>query len=404
MRKIRFKKLTVSWDKFFNYLSLILLSSVILLTFLIALPLTEKLTDIAAFDLNVKQPFWAKEYFLELESNQANAINKTKNVLFRRLNDYGVEEISITETDELLKIYVKTTKPEEYVNELVKNPYRYNVVTRKEDVDFEDEENQLAPYLVENYNSTEFDYKTFRNIYVTQLPSSSGEDSYFGIAKPWPTKKTSFDKFLDKYTDKYVGVNIDGFVTPVYISSDTNIFAIPLSAQEDAIEAIDLLYNSGNIPTTYQIIEENSIGIESYDLNYIEITIAIFISILAIYTYIYFTKIYSKKMVIRSLFITLFSLAMLLTFFKISTIPINIFILTIDAIVLIILSNILQQNNESRINILVATLLIGIIFKFLGIGYLKLLGNHLIILSIILFISIFIGTLYINKINTYFKK
>jgi preprotein translocase subunit SecD len=404
MRKIRFKKPTINWKKLFNYLFLIFLSSLILLTFLIALPLTEKLTDIVAFDLNVQQNFWAKEYFLDLESENSDDINKSKNTLFKRLNNYGVEEISITETDNLLKVYVKTTKPENYVDELIRNPYQYSIVTRKEDVDFEDEENQLAQYLAENYNSTEFDHKIFRNIYITELPSTSGEDSYFGIAKPWPHKKASFDNFLNEYADQYVGISIDGFVTPVYIPSDANIFAIPLGAQEDTIEVIDLLYNSGNIPTTYVITRENSVDVKSYDINYIEVTVAIFVSILVIYAYMLFVNMYSKEMVMRSLFITLFSLAMFLTFLKISTLPINIFILTIDAIILIILSNILQQNNESRISILIITLFLGFIFKFLGIGYLILLGNHLIILSVILFLSIFIGNLYIDKINTYFKK
>lgn len=403
MVRIRFKKVKINWSQFFNYVLLILLSSFLLLNFLIALPLTEKLTSVTAFDLNVIEEMWSKEYTLELESEDNSDIAKTKNILFKRLNQYGVEEVSISQEESTLRVVVKTSRPQTYVDELVRNPYRYSIVTRKEDVDFDDEENQLTPYLAENYNETKFDSTTFRQIYVTQLPDSSGNDSYFGIAKPWPNKSGEFREFLNEYQSEYIGVNIDGFVTPIYLS-ETTVFAIPLNADEQSVEAIDILYNSGRTPTTYQTSDQIVLESEEISIDYIEITIALFVSIIVIYLYTYFTNIYSRDEIMRSLFATLISLAAFLTFLKIKSVPVHSYILLVDAIFLILITNVINHNPESRNYILVGSFISALIFSLLGIGYLRILGGDLIIISLISFLSVTVGNYYINKIIAYFKK
>jgi len=403
MRKIKFKKLKISWSKFFGYTLLIAVSSVILLIFLIALPLTEKLTDIVAFDINTSDEFWSKEYFLDLESKDTSDIRKTRNVLFKRLNNYNVEEVSIYQETDLLKAIVKTTKSETYVDELIQNPYRYSIVTRKDNIDFDDEDNTLAQYLEENYDETEFDSQTFRNIYITKLLDSSGEYSYFGLAKVWPITKSSFEDFLKEYEGEYVGINTDGFVTPIYIS-DNKTFAIPMSIDEESVELIDILYNSGTIPANYEVTSENTLEVEQSDIDYIEITIALFLSIIVIYLYTYFTHIYDKKMILNSLFTTLLSLSLFLVYLKISLYPIQTFILVITAVFIIILSNIIAHNKDSRLNILIAVLVLGIIFNILGIGYIKILGRYLLIIAPICYLSVIGGNAYINKVVEYFKQ
>jgi hypothetical protein len=202
-----------------------------------------------------------------------------------------------------------------------------------------------------------------------------------------------------------VGINIDGFVTPVYISENSSLFAIPINTtDEESTKAIDILYNSGNIPTSYELTQQEEIDVQNFNINYIEVTIAVFVSILLIYTYTFFTKIYNKDLIIRSCFATLLSLATFLTFLKISATPIHIFMLVIYAILLISLTNTIEQNRESKYYILIALSILGSIFYFLGIGYLKLLGISVVIVSIISFLSVVIGNFYINKVLTYFKK
>jgi preprotein translocase subunit SecD len=319
------------------------------------------------------------------------------------LNDYGVEETTITENNNQLKIVVKTTRDEVYVDELIKNPYVYKIVTRKDDVDFEDTENQYAMYFGENYEETQFDSTTFRNIFITRLANSSGGKSYFGIAKTWPNKTKLFREFLQANENQYLGVDIDGFVTPVYIS-DPNIFAIPLTEDSNSLEIVDILYNSGSMPISYEFLEENVLETNQLDINYVEVTIAIFVSIVFIYLYMYITKIYSSDTVLRSLFTTLFSLALLLSYLKITGNETQLSMLIINAVITIFLTNTLQQNKESRNLISLITILVGVLFYTLGIGYLRILGNQLITISIISFISVVIGNFYINKVSKYFKQ
>jgi uncharacterized membrane protein YGL010W len=164
------------------------------------------------------------------------------------------------------------------------------------------------------------------------------------------------------------------------------------------------LYNSGNIPLNYTLSNEKNLEVDSYNIDYIELSIVLFVSIIEIYLYTYFTGIYDKEEILRTLFAVLLSLALFLTYLKITYMPIHIFILLIDAVVLIMLTNLLKQNKESRVTLLTGAFVIGIIFKYLGIGYLKILGEHFMMLSVISSLSVLIGDYYINKISAYFKK
>ncbi|MCD4756507.1 hypothetical protein K8R20_02750 [bacterium] len=402
MRKIRFKK-SINWKSFLDYILLILLSSFLFLNILIALPLTEKFSEIVAFDLNTSTEYWSKEYILDLESEDSKDLNKTRDILFRRLNQYGVEEVSTYAEGNSLRVVVSTTLPQMYVEELIRNPYQYRVVTRKEDVDFENTEDPYAQYMGENYNETEFDASTFRNIYITQLLDSSGTDSYFGIAKPWPHKSQDFKNFLNDQIGESVGVDIDGFVTPMYIS-DSAVFAIPLSTTDESIRAINILYNSGNIPTSYTISQQNDLGSEVFSMDYIEVSIAIFITIIIIYTYLFFTKIYTNTLLTTSLFATLLSIASMLTILKITYLPTSSYILIIGTIFIIILTRVIITNPESRYLITASVFILSLIFKLLGIGYLRIIGNDFLTLSLLVLLSVTFSEYYINKISIYLKK
>lgn len=418
MKKIRFKKIQINWGSFFDYLVLIILSSLILVNILIALPLTEKLTDIVAFDLNISQDYWSKEYFLDLESNDINDIQKTRNVISKRLNQYGVEEFSIylindednTKVDEEeniidndLHIIVKTTQPQIYVEELIRNPYQISIVTRKSEVDFNNEEDPYAQYMGSNYDSTEYDNSIFRNIHMALLPDSNGTDSYFGLAKVWIGKKASFTNFLKEYNNQYIGIEIDGFVTPMYIS-ETNIFAIPLSADETTIKAIDILYNSGNIPTSYTISSQEDLDTEVLELNYIEISIALFVIIVGVYLYLYISKLYSRQTLTLSLISTLLSIATILTIAKITYVPLNPVILLIEAILVIVLTRAVVNNWESRYLITSSVFTISVIFNLIGIGYTKMLAKELITASLLVLLIAIFTKYFVNKIKRYFKK
>jgi hypothetical protein len=186
--------------------------------------------------------------------------------------------------------------------------------------------------------------------------------------------------------------------------SDSTIFAIPLGADEESIEAIDILYNSGNIPTSYTISDQKDLEITNSKLDYIEISIAIFVIILVIYGYLYITKLYTTKYLITSLFATVLAIATLLTMLKISFIPVNTYILLIESIIIIILTRVLTTNPESKYLITASTFGISLIMKILGIGYIKIFANDMLIISLLILLCVIFSNYYINNITKYFKK
>ena len=199
MKKIRFKFNKINWKEIFNYFVSVVISASILALVLISLPLTEKVSSSASYDLvNKNNMYWSKEYILELNTSQSSNIQKDtanlKSVLQKRLRNFDVEQSSITSYQEddkyYLKVEIQTSKEQELVEQLIKNPFIINIVTKKDDVNYEDTENPLIPYLEENYNKTEFTRKDFRTIYITKLKNTSGEYSYFGIFKAWPLSST----------------------------------------------------------------------------------------------------------------------------------------------------------------------------------------------------------------------
>ena len=67
--KIRFKK--PNWQLFFKSFLLTLLSAIFITSILIALPLTEKISDKVTFNLNTKDSkYWSKEYNLVLDTKE----------------------------------------------------------------------------------------------------------------------------------------------------------------------------------------------------------------------------------------------------------------------------------------------------------------------------------------------
>ncbi len=86
----------VNLKKTFQYISLVLLTALLISTTLVALPLTEKISEKLTFNLNTKDSqYWSKEYFVKVESKDEKEIKKIKEVFYRRLRGFGVENSTI---------------------------------------------------------------------------------------------------------------------------------------------------------------------------------------------------------------------------------------------------------------------------------------------------------------------
>lgn len=410
------KKIKLSFDNLklgsvFVYSLLILITSLLIVVGLISLPLTERLREDVSYNLITKdEQYWSKEYVLELDTSQVldidkqKYIDKTRDILYKRLNKAGLEEISVlqdkTETQDILRVVVKTSKDETLVDNLVQNRYFVTIVTRKEDVDFEDEENPYAYLFGENYNSTEFHGSLFRNILITELKNSSGEYSYFAVFKLWITKEKNFQNFLKGYETETIGVDIDGFVTPYYVpTGNPKTFAIPVTGGESQSQLIDILYNAGEIPLSYSTLETNNITVESSKLDYIGLSVALLVAILLVHIILLFVLKEDSKTISNSLFSTLLSVSLWITYLKISSTPVDTWLLALECILITIIIYELIHNKESQIAITTSLIISSFILITLGISYMKIFGKDLLLLTILCQFSIVFGKWYITKMK-----
>lgn len=290
-------------------LGLSLITTIMLASALIAMPYTEKISSKLQYDLNLKEnSYKARRYTVELDLTNEDPdkveqkIVRTKDIIMKRLLDYGVESVSITEANDTdpsdditaevsnegipvettglqddtsgdkeqkryLDIQVDTSKDIDIISQIIRSRSFIRIVTPKEDVDFNNPDDQIAQYLPDNYNDTKFTRYSFRNIAIKELPTSTGGTAYFGIYKVNPTDKGDFLDLLDKYAGQRIGIEIDGFVSPTLVPSQfdrgaqTNRsvnpeFAPVVGQNRSEAQIADILLNSGVIPLQYSVTDE----------------------------------------------------------------------------------------------------------------------------------------------------
>jgi len=396
-----------------NYLLVIILTSFVLVSILIALPLTETVSSNVTYDLKTKsEMYWAKEYLLEIGNFDAKEkekqIDEIKSVLYRRLSKLGVEKVNMTNYSENEKeyilIHVQSSLTQMSVDELIRSPFLLEVVTKNPEVDFEDPENPYAIYLAENYIPTEFTRESFRNIYITKLKNASNEYSYFALYKTWPWD-SNWNEFLDLYKGQRVGVSIDGFVTPMEIpATEPILFALPVSTLDrDEAELISILYNSGIVPLSYTLINQQEVPIENVEADYIKLIQGIIIAVIVIYAYLLLIDKTEKKILIVSALTTIITISIWIAYLKIAAIPVDIFLLAIEVIVMVAILRITTENTESRIIITVLLALIASLVVILGTGYAKIFASNLFVLLILGNISEQIARFYTFKVRSLLK-
>ena len=416
MKKIKFKFDPLKLGPLLSYFFLIIVSSLLIVVGLISLPLTERFKEDIPYNLVTKtNMYWSKEYVLELDTAQTldsdkdKYIEQTRDILYKRLNRAGIEEISIQKDtlDEknILRVSVKTSKAEELVTNLIQNRFFVRVVTRKEDVNFEDPENQYAYLLGENYTPTEFTGSYFRNVLITQLKNSSGEYSYFAILKLGITREKAFQDFLKNNEGKTLGLEIDGFVTPYSVpTSNPKTFAIPVSGGEEQSVMLNILYNSGEVPIPFTTLETNNLPVEIQTINYIELSIAMLLGILIVYVIMIFVLKGDPTITPVSLFSTLIAISGWITYLKLSSTPIDTWLLAIECILAIIVVYVLIHNKESQIAIISSLLLSFFTLMILGTGYMKIFGQEMLLVLILCQFSIVFSNWYITNMKNTLAK
>jgi len=411
MTKVKIKFNNLQLGSLFSYLFLILVSSLLIVVGLISLPLTEQIKENVSYNLITKNDmYWSKEYILELDTSQAadtekeRFITQARNIIYKRLNKANLEEVSIYKETlnekDVLRVVVKTSKDEILVDNLIQNRFFVKVVTKKEDVDFENEENQYAYLMGENYNPTEFTGSSFRNVFLTKLKDGSGEYSYFAVFKLWLTKEKAFQDFLKDHEEETIGLEIDGFVTPYHVpTSNPKTFAISMSGGESQAQMLNLLYNSGEIPLPFTTIETKMIDVEISTLNYIKLSIALLTGIILLYLVLLFVLKEDPQLTSNSLFSTLLTIAMWISYLKLSSTPVDTWLLALECILAVILIYVLVHNRESQSAITISLVFSFFILIILGIGYMKIFGKEMLLVLILCQFSIVFSKWYLNNMK-----
>lgn len=416
MKKLPIPKIKirdVNYKYLLNYLLVILLTSFILVSILIALPLTERISSNVTYDLKTKTDlYWAKEYTLELDisdmGEKDKIIDETTSILYRRLSKYEVEKVDMftfsQDGKEYITVQIQSSLYQPYVDELIRSPFKINVVTRNPEINFEDPENPYAIYLSENYLPTDFTKESFRNIYLTKLKNASNEYSYFALYKTWPWE-TAWNTFLKDNQGQDVGVSIDGFVTPVQISTTTPIvFALPVSTSErEEAKLISILYNSGIIPQSYTLIDQQEVPIENIEADYIKILEGIVIATVVIYAYLLLIDKTDKKILIISALSTIITIALWVSYLKIMNTPVDIFLLAIEILSMVAILRITTENHESKIVVNVLLALVASLVAILGTGFARIFASDLFVLLMVGILSQQIAWFYSTKVRKILK-
>lgn len=394
-------KLSLNIKPLLNYILIIIVTSLFLATIFVALPLTERFVSKASYNLTLKNgTYWSEEYVISAKDTNEQSLGDINDIFFKRLKGFGVEEVSSSIIDNKIHMTITSSKDKSLVRELLANRFAAEIVTRKTDVNFEDSSDQYAYIYAKNYDATEWNRSDFRNVYITKLKTNSGEKSYFAIFKLWPNKVEAFNTFLTKYNGQYIGVNLDGFVTPYLVDTTQQIFAIPISTEDaQQIQVMSLLYNSGLIKTDCTIESEKEIALDNPAIDYIGVAIAILASIIIMYTYLIVTKNIDKQRAAKALIATVLSASLYITFLKIFNVPVDLNYLAVEIILLVITTYVLSENKDSHFYIELFLLILLSSTIFLTSGALSQLAQSVLLLAALAKICLIISGWYLNKIK-----
>ena len=394
-------KLNMNVKPLLNYILIIVITALFIASIFIALPLTEKYVSKATYNLNTKdKAYWSQEFIVSTEETDAKSLNDLRNIFYKRLKGFGVEEVSTYVENDKIRIDVTTTQDKDLVKELISNKFEVKIVTRKSDVNFDDSNNTYAYMLGTNYDATQWDRSDFRNVYITKLKTSNGDYANFAIFKLWPAGEEKFKKFLLQYNGISIGIDIDGFVTPHVVDNTSQIFAIPISSDDpQQLKVMSLLYNSGIVKTNLKIDSQKDLDVNVPTVNYIQITLGILVAIVVLYFYLFISKTTSSEILLKSLLATTLTISLYLAFLKIFQIPVDTFMLSIEAILAIMVTRIIAEGKDSVFYIELFLLIVLASVIFLGNGFISIIAQDMLILTALSKLCLVISAWYINKVK-----
>lgn len=157
------------------------------------------------------------------------------------------------------------------------------------------------------------------------------------------------------------------------------------------------------MPLNYTTLSEKDILIQSPEIDYIKLTEGILVAIIFIYIYLLLIEKTPKDILLRSGISSIITVAVWISYLKISDTPVDIFLLALEVITIVAVIRIITENVESRMIVTVLIALISSLCILLGSGYVKLFANDLLILMILGNLSLSISTFYLLNVKKSLK-
>lgn len=412
---MRLKLELPKFNNVINFLLVILLTSILFLLTLLALPKTEDILKTPPYDLHTSDNnYWTKQYTITIGvdakdlTNKWKFVNQTKNILNNRFNQIGVYDVryvyeQASDTNFTYLITVTTDKDVKLVDLLIQTKGDVKIVVKKDSVVFNTENDPYAQFNPESYDDTNLTRDDFRSIYISKLKTTADDYAYFGIFKPWLWNNKKFYNVLSQNSGKEGGINIDGFVTPttfpIYEDSSSGyrsakpILTFAVGTDPVSSQIQNIILNSGNITTSYtpEDSKELTYNKSKQDMyKYIGIiTVSTLISLLILNLFV--TKIGYTAVITYTLSSILLIDYLKITQLQESTLMLNIYNFILVSLLIIFL------NTKSR-NLIALTLSI---ISLIGLYILKLglfvqISKYLLLLIIFALISEYFVKTYLK--------
>ncbi len=446
LQKIKVLALKINWTKTISVMTLSLTTAFALILTFIAMPNTEQILPDYHYNLKLKEPsYWKKTFILETESTNKEKVKKTVDLIEKRLKkikivSYQVEtEINYLKSTEesqdennsnennenpdfqkqdeaklisRIKVTVQSNKDENIIKSLITSTGDVILMTPKPEVNFYDQENPYAAYIKDNYKKTDLNKSKFRSILIKKLPTDSNTESYFTVFKPKFGKETKeFNEFLEKNTNKQIGVEMNGFVRPYTIQNTNDPITINITNDKTEAKMFSILLNTESLPLEdITPTETNDKKVDLIQIPYKESLIGFVIGIFIISGILYYiTKNQEDKfnISINYLATTALTLISWLTYLKINYIAVNLWMVLATGIFTALISALLSTEKLEYIYkyaILLIIYLIIYISTFFGNSYVLDFYKISLIIIPITIISNLAVKLYIQYFEKYILK
>ncbi len=394
--------------------ALSILTAIFITIFFISIPFTENYIAQYTYNLSLKSQLYSYERFkieLEDKGQSDNYISIVKS----RLTQAEIERFNIEKKDdESIEVMTWSTKDQYMIQSLLSTDGSISVLTLKEEIDLNDENNIIAAYIEDSYDKTDINRDYFRRIIVRQSPTSQGGLAYFLVFKPTIDKQDEIEAFITNNQGKQIGINIFGYVTPYQVNGPDLVVGVGSDEKDKLLSSA--IFNTKPIGTKITTTsEETQSNVQPYGFfefinnNYSNLTAAFALLTVLVAIILGVLNKNKYRVSLIMLFSTILTLSVWLAYLKITNSAIDLFTIIACGVVIIInnFASSLIKSIDARVIKLLAIIAITILAPLLvplfitGVGFVDIIANKLIWVILLSEVILEFFKLYLQNLTIY---